>query len=195
MIAGLNKYDIILASRSPRRKHLLEGLDINFRVVYDEDIDESYPDQLTKTEIPVYLARNKASYYQNELTKNSILITADTIVWLNDKVLEKPASERDAFSILEMLSANAHEVITGVSIVSSDKKVAFQSLTKVWFRELAKWEIEYYIKTYKPYDKAGAYGIQEWIGYAGIEKIEGSYFNVMGLPVQQVYRQLLTFIN
>lgn len=195
MIKQLDNYDIILASKSPRRNHLLKGLDIHFRILLKEGIDESYPHHLDKLETPVYLAKSKSVHYKKDLRQNSLLITADTIVWLDNQVLEKPESEKDACHILEKLSGNVHEVITGVSILSREKQITFYSLTKVWFRKLADWEIQYYIENYKPYDKAGAYGIQEWIGYAGIEKIEGSYFNVMGLPVQQLYQQLLNFIR
>ena len=193
MIKTLEKFDIILASQSPRRKNLLRGIDVDFRIVLKDEIDESYPSHLNKSEIPEYLAKKKAQNYIHDLKPESLLITADTVVWLDNKVLGKPESEEDAVSILNELSGRMHEVITGVCITSVNKQSSFCSLTKVWFRKLNAEEISYYINQYKPYDKAGAYGIQEWIGYVGIERIEGSYFNVMGLPIQQLYNELLNF--
>lgn len=191
----LEEYKIILASQSPRRKMLLEGLDINFEVVVREGIDETVPEGLSKEEIPVFLAEHKSNSYTDLLSPEVILITSDTIVWHKNRELGKPADYNQAFEILEELSGNQHEVLTGVCIRSKGQMVKFHAISKVWIRELSKEEIEYYLKKYKPYDKAGAYGIQEWIGYAGIEKIEGSFYNVMGLPVQVLYNELLNFVR
>jgi septum formation protein len=192
---SLNRFKIYLASQSPRRKALLEGLDINFEVLVRPGIDETTPPGLTKTEIPVYLAGHKSNSYQDLLLDKTIVITADTIVWHKERELGKPRDFNDAVEILKELSGNMHEVITGVCIRSHSQMRTFHTLSKVWFREISEPEIEYYLKKYKPYDKAGAYGIQEWIGYSGIQKIEGSFYNVMGLPVQTVYTELIDFIN
>lgn len=191
----LSKYRLILASQSPRRKMLLEGLDINFEVLVKPGIDEIVPDGLSKEEIPVYLAEYKSEAYKDLLVDGNILITADTIVWHKHRELGKPKDYRQAVSLLEELSGSMHEVITGVCIRSHKQLVKFNTLSKVWFRELSIEEIEYYLKKYKPFDKAGSYGIQEWLGYVAIEKIEGSFYNVMGLPVQTLYGQLIEFIR
>lgn len=191
----LDKYKIYLASQSPRRNTLLAGLDINFEVLVRSGIEETVPSGLSKTEIPIYLAQHKSDFYIDLLDKYTIVITADTIVWHNNRELGKPKDKEHAKEILKELSGNMHEVVTGVCIRNSEKLHKFYSLSKVWFRNISDDEIEYYLANYKPFDKAGAYGIQEWIGYAGIEKIEGSFYNVMGLPVQTVYCELLKFIN
>lgn len=185
----LGKYNLILASRSPRRKTLLEGLGIKFRIAELPDFDEDYPQYLDKFQIPVYLSECKSNLY-GKLDPNDVLITADTIVWMNDHVINKPADYQDAVRILRDLSGNMHEVITGVTLRMVDFLYSFHSHTEVFFSKLSDEEINFYITNFNPYDKAGAYGIQEWIGYVGIEKISGSYFNVMGLPVQKLYRVL-----
>ncbi len=188
----LPDYNYILASKSPRRQTLLKSLGIDFKVVVKE-VDESYPEGLRINEIPVYLAKSKALPFSGELADNDLLITADTVVCLEEKVLGKPADRVEAVEMLQLLSAKDHQVITGVCLTSAGKQKAFFSVSCVRFRELDIQEIEYYVDVYKPFDKAGAYGIQEWIGYVGITHIEGSFYNVMGLPVQQLYSEILKF--
>ncbi|MFW6019777.1 MAG: Maf family nucleotide pyrophosphatase [Bacteroidales bacterium] len=184
---------IILASQSPRRQRLLKELELDFEV-WPVDIEETYPEHLIKEEIPVYLAKLKANAFSfNSLSDDHLVITADTIVWMENSVLSKPKDKNDARRILKKLSGNKHEVYTGVCISSSDKKQSFYAVSEVFFRELKKQEIDYYIDNFEPFDKAGAYGIQEWIGYIGIEKITGSFYNVMGLPTQKLYDELLNF--
>jgi len=193
-IEDINRYRIILASRSPRRQQLLYELGLKFEVVTGS-WTEKYPRHLKGAEIALYVAGGKAKAFQSEVKDNEIVITADTIVWCTNKVLGKPVSTADARKILREISGNTHEVITGVCLLSAVKQTSFFSSTKVTFNELSDEEIEYYISNFNPYDKAGAYGIQEWIGIAACSRIEGSYFNVMGLPVEQVYRELLKFIK
>jgi septum formation protein len=190
----LNTYDIILASQSPRRQYLLRELGIRFRIVDHLDMDEAYPSILQAGEIPVYLARAKASFFERNLGMNSILVTADTIVWLDGEVIGKPVSSADAFDMLKRLSGRMHEVYTGVCIKTMTRESVFQAVSSVYFRNLTDGEIRYYIDQWNPTDKAGAYGIQEWIGYVGVERIEGSYYNVMGLPVQPLYDELTKLI-
>ena len=192
-IDELNKYRIILASHSPRRQQLLNELGLRFEVVV-RNWTEKYPGYLKGEKIALYVATEKAKTFQSEIKDNEIVIAADTIVWCNNKVLDKPAGRDDAKKILREISGNTHEVITGVCLLSSEKLTSFYSSTKVTFTELTDEEIKYYIDNFSPYDKAGAYGIQEWIGIAACSHIEGSYFNVMGLPVQQVYQELQKFI-
>lgn len=192
---ALETYNLILASQSPRRKMLLEGLDLKFQSLVRDNIDESVPENLTKTEIPIYLAEHKSESYTDLLVNNTILLTADTIVYVNNRVIGKPTDYDEAVKILKELSGNSHEVITGVCLRSKNQMKSFMALSKVYLRELHLEEIEYYINTYNPYDKAGSYGIQEWIGYSGIEKIDGSFYNVMGLPVQTLYVELNHFIE
>ncbi len=187
------KYNIILASNSPRRKELLAGLDIPFEVKTLPDIDESFPENLSGTEIPAYIAKAKADAYTQFLDKKSLLITADTIVWLNGKVYGKPTDKSDAIYMLKALSGKTHEVITGVSLTTTEKQITFTAVSKVKFATLEEEEILYYIEKYKPYDKAGSYGVQEWIGYIGVESLEGSFYNVMGLPVRMLYQHLKQF--
>lgn len=189
----LSEYKIILASNSPRRKELLSGLDLEYEVRTLPDIDETYPDNLKGEEIALYIANKKAEAYKNLLKDNTLLITADTIVLLKNKVYGKPNDEEDAKQMLRELSGNTHQVVTGVCILTKTKQKSFAVTSKVRFTDLSESEIEYYVSKYKPLDKAGAYGIQEWIGYIGIEHISGSYFNVMGLPVQRLYRELQNF--
>lgn len=186
---------LILASKSPRRQQLLRELGVDFEVRANGDDDELFPASLSMIEIPIYLAVHKAKPLQNSLIENEILITSDTIVWCNNQVIGKPSNSDDAFRILSLLSGNKHTVVTGVCISSIEKSKTFYAVTDVFFRKLTDEEIWYYINNYKPFDKAGAYGIQEWIGYIGIERIEGSYFNVMGLPVQKLYVELQEFLN
>lgn len=187
----LEKYNVILGSQSPRRRELLSSIDINFEVKVIPGLEENYPDTLSGEEIPVFLAEQKASAYQ--LTDNDLLITADTIVWLNNKVYGKPQSREDAIKILTELSGCTHEVITGVCVKTNSKNISFAVTTEVSFTQLTTSEIEHYVDKYSPMDKAGAYGIQEWIGYIGVDGINGSYYNVMGLPVQRLYQILKQF--
>ena len=191
---NLNDFDIILASQSPRRQQLLKDMGINYRVIL-KDVEEIYPEGLAVSEIPVYLAKLKAAAFaEEELNDNSIIITADTIVCIDDTVLGKPIDTKHAFEILRFISGKKHQVITGVCLRSKTKIKTFAAFSDVYFRELSDEEINYYINNYHPLDKAGAYGVQEWIGFVGIERIEGSYFNVMGLPTQKLYLELNKFI-
>lgn len=188
-------YKLVLASGSPRRKELLGGLNIPFEVWPTEHDDESFPSDMDVNMIPQYLARKKSLPFTSKLGSSTILITSDTIVVCNGLVLGKPADIAEAKGMLKLLSGNMHTVVTGVCISSGSRSTTFQSSTNVYFRNLSTNEIDYYIEHYSPLDKAGAYGIQEWIGYAGIERIEGSYFNVMGLPVQRLYVELASFLQ
>ena len=188
----LKQYQVILASKSPRRQQLLKELGIDFSVEVAE-VDEQYPEGLAMEEIPVYLARLKAKPFEGRLNDSQLVITADTIVWHKGKVLGKPTDEMEAAQMLNSLSDNEHQVVTGVCLKSVQKEKSFFSVSNVAFKKLTKDEIEYYITNYKPYDKAGAYGIQEWIGHIGVTHIEGSFFNVMGLPVQKLYMELQSF--
>jgi septum formation protein len=194
IIDNLNTYRIILASRSPRRQQLLRELGLKFDVVIKE-YTEIYPEGLDGEEIARYIAHEKAVSFKNDISDNEIVITADTIVWCNNKVLGKPLNREDAIKILKEISGNTHEVITGVSLFSSSKVVTFSVSTKVTFDTLSAEDISFYVDKFKPYDKAGAYGIQEWIGIAACSNIEGSYFNVVGLPVQRLYKELQYFIK
>lgn len=180
---------IILGSGSPRRKFFLEELDLDFEIRLKE-VEEKFPDTLTRTEITDYLAKLKAAPFLAELKDNEILITADTIVWLDGKAIGKPENAADAKEMLSKLSGNVHEVISTIAITTNKQTSLINETTKVRFKTLTNDEINYYIDKFKPFDKAGSYGIQEWIGYIGIEKIEGSYFNVMGFPVQKFYELL-----
>ncbi len=188
----LKKIHFILASKSPRRQHLLKELGLNFEI-HTKDVDESFPSRLKAHEIPLYLSEKKAGAFDAELKDETIVITSDTIVWVENQVLNKPADRSDAVRMLQLLSGKMHEVYTGVCLRSKRKTTSFYACTKVYFKHLSMQEIEYYIDNYSPYDKAGAYGAQEWIGYIAVEKIEGSYFNVMGLPLKELYEQLLKF--
>ena len=186
----LKNYDIVLASNSPRRKELLGGLGIPYRVCVLHDIDESYPDTLQGEEIPLYISRKKAAAYENMLESRTLLITADTIVWLDGRVYGKPHDNAEACAMLRALSGKTHTVITGVTIRTRAKEVSFAVSTEVSFATLSDEEIDYYVTRFSPLDKAGAYGIQEWIGYVGVNGIRGSYFNVMGLPIHRLYQEL-----
>jgi nucleoside triphosphate pyrophosphatase len=194
-IPNIKDYKIILASQSPRRHYLLKEIGLEFEIKLKQFVDESYPESLMKEEIPLYIAKKKAAVFNGDISENEIIITADTIVWLNGKVLQKPKDQDDAIRILNEISGKCHQVYTGVCIKSKDKETCFASCTDVYFKKLTYPEIDYYIKHFQPMDKAGAYGIQEWIGYIGVEKINGSFFNVMGLPIQKLYSELDDFIN
>lgn len=185
--------DIILGSQSPRRKQLLKDIGLKFRSL-SFPVEEIFPENLTAIETAIYLSELKAKAFpETELKENSILITADTVVTLSNQLLGKPENDAEAFEMLSLLSGKSHKVISAFTLRSKDNMKSFYSETKVYFKVLSEEEINYYIRHYKPFDKAGAYGIQEWIGKIGIDKIEGSYFNVMGLPVHQVYAELCTF--
>jgi septum formation protein len=186
----LSKYNIILASKSPRRQQFLKDLDIPFTIQLKE-VEEMYPKELKASEITDYLADLKSKPFANSLTENDVLITSDTIVWLDNRALGKPKDTKDAFRILQALSGKKHQVITSVSLKGTNFQTIFNDTTNVYFKELTVDEINYYIENHQPFDKAGSYGIQEWIGFIGIERIEGSYYNVMGLPVQKLYKELL----
>jgi septum formation protein len=186
----LKEYHIILGSGSPRRQYLLNELGFDFEVRVNSELEEAYPDGLASKEIPVYLAELKARAIMKHIPSKTLVITADTIVWLDDKVINKPRDRTDAIRMLRKLSGNMHEVLTGVCIRSSIEMRSFHASSLVWFTNLTDDEILYYVDHHRPFDKAGAYGIQDWIGYIGIEKIEGSYFNVMGLPIQKLYHEL-----
>ena len=193
MLDNLKEYKIILASNSPRRKELLGGLGIEYEVKTMPDIDESYPVGLGCEEIPMYIARAKANAYLPMINNNELIITADTIVWLNGLVMGKPKNETEACDMLRRLSGHTHQVVTGVCITTRNKQKCFATVTDVTFANLSEEEIKHYVTQYKPMDKAGAYGIQEWIGFVGVQSISGSYFNVVGLPIQRLYSELKEF--
>ena len=180
----------MLASNSPRRKELLAGLGIDYEVKTLPDIDESFPGGLSEVETATYIARAKADVYRNIMQSDELIITADTIVWLDGEVMGKPVDEEDARRMLRALSGKTHQVITGVCLMTLDSQKAFATVTDVTFCHLSEEEIDYYVERYRPMDKAGSYGIQEWIGFVGVESISGSYFNVMGLPIQRLYTEL-----
>ena len=190
MLDNLKKYRIVLASNSPRRKELLAGLGLEFTVRTKSGIDESYPSTLVGDEIPQHISKKKSDAYLPELADDELMITADTIVYCDGQVLGKPKDVADAKRMLRMLSGKTHDVITGVSITTKSLQHIFAVPSKVRFESLSDDEIDYYVTNYSPFDKAGAYGIQEWIGYIAVEGLEGSYFNVMGLPVQRLYSEL-----
>lgn len=186
------KYNIILGSASPRRQQLLKEAGFPFKTV-SINADESFSPALQAEQISLYLAERKAAAYPDKLKDDEILITADTIVWVDNIVLNKPTNNFEATQMLQLLSNKMHQVFTGVCITSNKKQVSFFDETKVYFKNLSEKEIAYYIKTHKPFDKAGSYGAQDWLGLIGIEKIEGSYFNVMGLPIHKLYANLSLF--
>ena len=195
MLENLSKYKIVLASNSPRRKELLAGLGLQFEVCTLKGIDESYPDNLKGEEIPKHISMKKAQAYLPTMEEDELLITADTIVYTKDAegngtVLGKPQDAAEAHAMLRTLSGKTHVVITGVNILTKKKHCIFAVTSEVSFAELTDEEIDYYIENYRPFDKAGAYGIQEWIGFIGVNGLRGSYFNVMGLPVQRLYEEL-----
>lgn len=186
----LKDYNIILASNSPRRRELLAGLDLEFEVRVIKGIDESYPTTLAPHDVAQYIAARKADAYVESLAENDLVITADTVVIVDGDILGKPHDKAEAHHMLRSISGRTHQVVTGVCIVTCDKRREFSVTTDVTFREITDAEIDYYIERYRPFDKAGAYGIQEWIGYVGVTALHGSYYNVMGLPVQRIYAEL-----
>jgi septum formation protein len=184
------RYKIVLASNSPRRRELLAGLGLPFEVRVMADIDESYPADLPVGEVARYISGKKADAYRGSLADDELLITADTVVIVGDEILGKPVDEADATRMLRLISGRTHQVTTGVAMLTTTQERRFAVTTDVTFRPLTDDEIHYYISRYKPFDKAGAYGIQEWIGYVGVTSLRGSYYNVMGLPVQRIYETL-----
>ncbi len=195
LLEKLSKYKVYLCSQSPRRRELLQQTGISFSVATKIYVDENYPAGLPPEDIAIYLAKKKADAYKQILEENRIAITADTIVVCDGVILGKPKDYHDAERMLKFLSGKKHQVITGVCIFDLEKMQCFSSVTDVWFRPLSDDEITYYIDKFKPFDKAGAYGIQEWIGYVAIEKISGSYYNVVGLPVEKLYTELEKFLD
>lgn len=192
-LENLAKYSVILASGSPRRSELLSELGINFSVKKKDGIDESYPKELAPLDVAKYISCTKAYAYLADISMNDLVITADTIVALGEKILGKPKDHAEAVAMLRFLSGKTHEVVTGVTCMTKDRKECFADVSFVTFAPMNDEEIEYYVDTFRPYDKAGAYGIQEWIGLTCVSKIEGSFYNVMGLPVQKLYSVLRTF--
>ena len=184
------KYKLILASNSPRRKELLAGLGVPFEVRVLQDIDEHYPENLPVNEVARYIAKEKADAYRRIVAADELIITADTVVIVGDEILGKPVDEADAVRMLKLLSGRTHQVTTGVCLLTAEKERCFDVTTDVTFKTLTDEEIHYYVNRYRPFDKAGAYGIQEWIGYIGVTGLSGSYYNVMGLPVQRIYQEL-----
>lgn len=192
MLDNLKKYQIILASNSPRRKELMSGLGVDYVVKTLPDVDESYPDSLQGGDIPEFIACKKAGAYRSILQPGELLITADTIVWLDGKVLGKPHGREGAVEMLRTLSGKKHQVFTGVCLTTTEWQKSFTAASDVLFDELSDEEIAYYVDRYQPMDKAGAYGVQEWIGYIGVHSISGSFYNIMGLPIQKLYKVLKT---
>ena len=195
LLNKLQHYKVILASGSPRRKELLKGMGIDYTVELNKEVEETFPADMPLREVPAFLARLKSHAIERQLSDNELLITADTVVICNERLLGKPVNVDDALQMLQLLSGNSHEVHTGVCVRTAARECVFTVKSVVHFRTLSSAEIDYYVKIYKPYDKAGAYGVQEWIGYIGIDHIEGSYFNVMGLPTQQLYVELCKFVD
>lgn len=189
-LENIQHYKIVLASNSPRRRELLSGLNLEYTVRVLPDIDESYPDTLKGEDIPMYISREKAEAYRNSMAEDELIITADTVVCINEKVLGKPQTLEEAKEMLRELSGKTHQVITGVCLMTRDLQRTFSATTQVTFDVLTEDEIEFYVEKFRPLDKAGAYGVQEWIGFVGVSRLEGSYFNVMGLPVQRLYQEL-----
>ncbi len=190
---NLRKYSVILASGSPRRRELLSSIGLEYKVRIIEGINEEYPANLNAEEVPQFISREKAQAYRATMGKNELIITADTVVALDNKILGKPHDKDEAVEMLQFLSGRTHQVITGVTLMTETREETFATTSNVTVAKLLDNEIEYYIEKYQPYDKAGAYGIQEWIGMIGVTGIEGSFFNVMGLPVQRLYTLLKTF--
>lgn len=190
MLDNLKKYKVILASASPRRRELLAGLDVEFEVRALPDVDESFPPELQGGDIPLHISKKKADAYRPVMAAEELVITADTIVWLDGVALGKPVDEADARRMLRNMSGKTHSVFTGVAITTKDSQRCFVAQSDVTFAQLTDDEIDYYIAKYRPMDKAGSYGAQEWIGYIGMSNIVGSYFNVMGLPMQRLYSEL-----
>lgn len=192
---SLKDYHIILASNSPRRRELLRGLDLDFEIKVLPHVSEGHPDDMSAVDIPLFISKEKASAYKDMLKPRDILITADTMVILGYEALGKPRDDDEARKMLHALSGKTHKVVTGVSLSATDKERSFAVTTDVTFKDLSDSEIDYYVSHYHPLDKAGAYGIQEWIGYVGVTGIRGSYFNVMGLPVQRIWDELNKFVD
>lgn len=191
MLENLKKYKVILASNSPRRKELLTGLGVDYEVRTLPDVDESFPESLKGADIPLYIAKEKADAYRDMMQSGELMITADTIVWLDERVLGKPGDRENALQMLRDMSGRTHEVFTGVCITTTEWQRSFTAQTEVRFALLTEEEISFYVDQFQPMDKAGAYGVQEWIGFIGVENISGSYYNIMGLPVQKLYRELI----
>ena len=190
MLGNLDKYQIILASNSPRRKELMSGLGVDYVVRTLPDVDESYPADLAGAAIPEYISRKKADAYRSIMQPGELLITADTIVWLDGKVLGKPEGREGAVEMLRSLSGKSHQVFTGVCLTTTEWQKSFTAASDVEFDVLSEEEIRYYVDKYQPMDKAGAYGVQEWIGSLGVKSISGSFYNIMGLPIQKLYGEL-----
>ena len=193
MLNNFKKYNFILGSNSPRRSQILKEMGLDFKIIAS-NIDETIPKGIKNKNVPIYLAKEKANFLFKELNENEILITADTIVLMNDEIITKPSNKKDAKDILQKISNNKHEVITGICITSNSNQHSFSSKTEVFFNKISDSEIEYYLEKFKPYDKAGYYGIQEWLGLISVRKIIGSYTNVVGLPSSELYQELNKFI-
>lgn len=191
----LKDYRLLLASQSPRRRELMSGCGLPCELAPKYDCEEIYPEELAAEEVPVYLSQLKSKVYPGALAPNDILLTADTVVVLNGEVLGKPRDREDAVEMLHRLSGHRHTVVSGITFRTTERMHSFEARTNVWFRTLTDEEIAYYVDTFRPFDKAGSYGIQEWIGYTAIQRIEGSFYNVMGLPIQKVYTELNQFLN
>lgn len=191
----LRPYRLLLASQSPRRRELMSGCGLPYEPAPKYDCEEVYPRDLAAEEVPVYLSQLKSEAYPLPLAAGDILMTADTVVVLDDRVLGKPHDRDEAFAMLRDLAGRRHTVVSGVTLRTAARRHTFSARSDVWFRPLADEEIAYYLDRFRPYDKAGSYGIQEWIGYAAIERIDGSFYNVMGLPIQRVYIELEKFID
>ena len=193
ILKNIHKYNILLASKSPRRQKLLKELGVDFKIISNIETNEFFPTNINIFDVPEYLARKKAKSYSQQIENNNLLITADTIVILNNEIINKPTDTNNAKELLLKISGNQHTVVTGVCLTSVEKQICFSEKSQVFFDKLTVNEINYYIEKYKPLDKAGAYGIQEWIGYIGIKKIEGSFYNIMGLPIQKLYKKLKNY--
>ena len=191
----LKDYRLLLASQSPRRRELIAGCGLPYEPAPKYDCEEIYPADLPAEEVPVYLSQLKSKVYPGALAPNDILLTADTVVVLNGEVLGKPRDREDAVEMLHRLSGHRHTVVSGITFRTTERMHSFEARTSVWFRTLTDEETAYYVDTFRPFDKAGAYGIQEWIGYAAIQRIEGSFYNVMGLPIQKLYTELDKFLT
>lgn len=193
MLENLDKYDVILASKSPRRQELLAGMGVKFRVM-TRDVVEDYPSSLPAVDVPAFLSRKKASAFEiNELPENYLVIASDTVVIIDNQILGKPKDTDDATRMLRLLSGRTHQVVSGVTIKTKDVTETFSAVSDVTFNILNDNEIHFYIEKYRPFDKAGAYGVQEWIGYIGVSAVKGSFYNVMGLPTQMLYQTLKKF--
>jgi len=193
MLENISGYNLILASNSPRRNELMNGLGLKYSVKILKDVDESYPEDLNGSEVALYVASKKADAFRKQMKNNDLVITADTIVCMDNQVFGKPSDKADAIRMLQSLSGRSHWVYTGVCLTGSKSQRSFTAATEVFFAMLTEEEILWYVERYKPFDKAGAYGVQEWIGFVGVERISGSYFNVMGLPVHKLYTELKEF--